>query len=333
MTSIHPLAGNGSTRAAISEAVSQDAVLQRIARYTPDIPPQYWDVVAPFVRSVASDVQLATDRPVSKPLLWILTRLALWAWQTAGLELDRTTLLTPEVIAEFIETGCPSLRTSTCGTIRSNLLYARKVLLAKESSTRFEPQRFTASDPMRPYSTKDLVALRTWASGQHSDIRRRDCWTLLALGAGAGLASEDIVRLKTDDVNVDSLGVLLKVTGRRARLVPVLSDWEQPIIDATSAIGPGLPLFGAQRTSFNNNAISALVSRSSGAGIKPSLQRLRATWMIHHLSVGIPVIHLMKAAGIETLDALDRYLQYIPEPEAHKFRTTLRGPSPKDDNS
>ncbi len=55
--------------------------------------------------------------------------------------------------------------------------------------------------------------------------------------------------------------------------------------------------------------------------------------LLHHLSVGTPVHHLMKAAGIETLDAFDRYLRFLPEPDANEFRTALRGPSPKEDNS
>jgi integrase len=256
----------------------------------------------------------------------VLARYVLWAWQTAGIDLDRELLFRPDVIEEFIDHACPTLTSSSRGTYRSRLLRVRRILFdADGTSVRSYTAPLPPADPRRPYSAAELSALRNWASAQHSEIRRRDCWTLLALGAGAGLASEDIVRLKTDDVTIDSLGILLQVTGRRARLVPVLAAWEQPIIDATSAIGPSLPLFGAQRTSFNNNAISALVGRSSGSRIKPSLQRLRITWILHHLGIGTPVSHLMRAAGIESLEAFDRYLRYLPDPDENEFRIALRG--------
>ena len=310
-----------------------DYALERIANYTPNIPAPYWDVIGSFVRDVVRDVQYATSKSVLN-LLPVMARYVLWSWQTAGIGLDRETLFRREMIEEFIDHACPTLKSTSRGTYRSRLLHARQTLLnAEGAGVHFDQTPLSPADPMRPYSLRELSALHTWASGQHTVTRRRDAATLLAIGAGAGLASEDIVRLKTDDITIDGLGVLLKVTGRRARLVPVLETWEQPIMDAVMAIGPGLPVFGAQRTSFNNNAVSNFVARSSGVGIKPSLQRLRVTWILHHLSVGTPVHHLMKAAGIETLDAFDRYLRFLPEPDANEFRTALRGPYRAGDNS
>ncbi|MEX6430103.1 hypothetical protein [Ferrimicrobium acidiphilum] len=333
MPSIHRYSDDCHRGVLPEQGTPPPRALRQIEDYTPNFPAQHWDAIANFVRDVARDVQCATSTPVSD-LMSVLARYVLWAWQTAGIDLDRETLFRPDVIEEFIDHACPTLTSSSRGTYRSRLLRARQTLLdAEGAGVHFDPTPLSPADPMRLYSLQELSALHTWASGQHTVTRRRDAATLLALGAGAGLASEDIVRLKTDDITIDGLGVLLKVTGRRARLVPVLETWEQPIIDAVMAIGPGLPVFGAQRTSFNNNAVSNLVARSSGVGIKPSLQRLRVTWILHHLNVGTPVPHLMKAAGIETLDAFDRYLRFLPEPDANEFRTALRGPSPMEDNS
>ncbi|MHB8294630.1 MAG: site-specific integrase, partial [Acidimicrobiales bacterium] len=74
------------------------------------------------------------------------------------------------------------------------------------------------------------MALRSWATGQTTPTRRRDAATLIALGAGAGLAVEDIAGLTAGMVATDDMGVLLAVPGRRSRLVPVLAEWEAPIV-------------------------------------------------------------------------------------------------------
>ncbi|MCI2975512.1 MAG: hypothetical protein MP439_05485 [Ferrimicrobium sp.] len=53
----------------------------------------------------------------------------------------------------------------------------------------------------------------------------------------------------------------------------------------------------------------------------------------NHLNVGTPVPHLMKAAGIETLDAFDRYLRFLTEPDANEFRIALRAAHSREDNA
>ncbi|WP_298381444.1 hypothetical protein [Ferrimicrobium sp.] len=302
-----------------------DYALDRITNYTPNIPAPYWDVIGSFVRDVVRDVQYATSKPVLN-LLPVMARYVLWSWQTAGLPLEREVLLQRELIEEFINHGCPGVRKTSLATYRSRLLLMRKILLEAEGiRVRAASTPFPAVDPARPYTVRDLAALRSWADGQHTATRIRDAKVLLALGAGAGLRTEDLVRVTVNDVQMDDLGVLINVHGRHPRSVPVLAEWEEPIKTAVSSIPKGKPLFGEGRTSYNNNGVSNFLSRATGAGLKPSLARLRITWIVHHLTLGTPVVLLMQAAGIATLEAFDRYLPYVPDAGTLAFREALRG--------
>lgn len=169
--------------------------------------------------------------------------------------------------------------------------------------------------------------MRSWAAGQVTPTARRDAITLLALGAGAGLATEDIDGLTAGMVTVSDAGVLLSVPGRRPRLVPVLAEWEEPIIAAAAVVPADRPLFKDRRsmTAFNKNFVGNFVNRSAGVGIKPSVQRLRATWIVGHLATSIPVVAFMAAAGVESLNAFSRYLCFVPDIDPAEGHRALRG--------
>ena len=320
MSSIYDSTGNGSQNQAMSSVGSA----ARIESYHPAFPDKYWVAIEPFVRALMRDVQQVAARPVDA-MLSVVAQYVWWARQTAGLPLEREVLLQRELIEEFINHGCPGVRANSRATYRSRLLLMRKILLEAEG-IRVRPAAtpFPSADPARPYTVRDLAELRSWADGQHTVTRIRDAKVLLALGAGAGLRTEDLVRVTVNDVQVDDLGVLINVHGRRPRSVPVLAEWEEPIKTAVNSIPMGKPLFGEGRTSYNNNAVSNFLSRTTGAGLKPSLARLRITWIVHHLTLGTPIVLLMQAAGIATLDAFDRYLDFVPDAGTLAFREALR---------
>jgi hypothetical protein len=71
------------------------------------------------------------------------------------------------------------------------------------------------------------------------------------------------------------------------------------------------------------NVCTKFVSNTTGV-IKPSSQRLRATWLVHHLTVGTPVKVLLEAAGIGSLNALTRYIQFVPDVDPSVARRRLR---------
>lgn len=300
-----------------------EIVARKIEDFIPDIPERYWAVIGTFVRAAVADAQPATAYTANS-LLSTVARHVLWCWQSAGLELDRAVVFDRWVIEEYTHKGAPHLSAASRGNRRSQLFRVAEALLGPEGS-RVPRTPLPASDPVRPYCAAELTALRSWAYGQATATRRRDAATLLALGAGAGLAVEDIAGLLAGMVTVDEEGVLLSVPGRRARLVPVLVDWEEALIEAARSVPPERPLFGEERHSANKNFVTNFVAKSSGVEIKPLVQRLRATWIVHHLTARTPVVPFMAAAGVQSLDALTRYLRFIPGIDPAEARRALRG--------
>lgn len=64
------------------------------------------------------------------------------------------------------------------------------------------------------------------------------------------------------------------------------------------------------------NTITVFVARSLGQTLKPSTQRMRSTWLLAHLSEGMPMQDLLASAGLKSMDALVRYERFLPPSSA-----------------
>lgn len=295
----------------------------RIRNYTPNIPAEHWENIEDFVRAAVTRTEPTTPYTANK-LFSAVTPFVHWAWK-AGHHLDDRTIFDRWLIEEFIATACPATWSpATRGNQRSVIFRVAEAVLGVDARTpRALP--LTAADPSRPYSPADMAALRSWARSQGTELMRRDATALLAFGAGAGLAAEDIAPLRVADVTVrDDGSVTVNVPGRRPRRVTVLAVWEH---DAASVIagrdGDEFLFVPGRAAASTKNLCTQFVGRTSGV-LKPSSQRLRATWLVHHLTVGTPVKVLMTAAGIGSLNALTRYVQFVPDVDPSVARRRLR---------
>ncbi|TFB91463.1 site-specific integrase [Cryobacterium sp. HLT2-28] len=290
--------------------------------YEPNLNLAVWNEVKRFVLDSVADA--ADGTPYTEAELKVAaSRIAAWTWQTAGLPLERGVVFRRDVVARFIAVGCSTLKPASRGNLRSQLLRMSEVLL----DPREVPRRLAAlesSEPAAPYSGAELISLRSWASTQSTPARRANAWVLLATGAGAGLAASEIGELRVGDIRVDGNGVLLVVTGERPRVVPVLREWEQVLADRTRTLGPDRFAFRENHAANYPNLIANFIDRSQVVGVKPKSQRLRATWIVRHLDAATPVVPLMQAAGIESLEAMTRYVRFVREVDDGEARTRLR---------
>lgn len=182
--------------------------------------------------------------------------------------------------------------------------------------------------PSRPYTASEIAQLRSWALGQNTTLRRRDGQTLLALGLGAGLSASEMRDLRVGAIHVDDEGVLVSVSGKRSRIVPVLAAWEQPLRDLRTQAPASHLAFGNERTQpTSRNAITNFVGRTKGVGLKPQSQRLRSTWIVTHLLHGTRVDYLSAASGLATTEMLDRFSMFLPPVTLTNHRAALRLPS------
>jgi hypothetical protein len=127
--------------------------------------------------------------------------------------------------------------------------------------------------------------------------RRMRATALVCLGAGAGLIRGDLRDVRGTDVACRSGGVLVAVRGPRARMVPVLSRYQDRLLAAAESAGSA-PVCGGTETG-RRNITTPLVRSLDGGGGLPRLDtsRLRATWLAGCGEL-LGLAAFMRAAGI-----------------------------------
>lgn len=299
------------------------------SNYCPSgMPPSDWDRIAPFVRDAVTQTQAHyAGRYNTKDMLGAVAHHTRWVTLVACLPLERGVVFHRDVIADFVANGCAARSPNSRANTRTFLLrVAEAVLGDEERVTRLKPLNKDA--PTRPYSEFEQRSLGSWAEGQTTPSRRFNCRAILALGLGAGLSTPDILSLRTSQIVVDPLGVLVQVDRPSSRRdVPVLAAWEQPLIDLVAVREPDEWAVGTQRTGTNSNWLNDYLRRTQPEQrLRPEVGRLRNTWLVHHLVSGTPLGPLSVAAGLDTFRMFEKLLCFVPEPSLSEVRRSMRRP-------
>lgn len=234
-------------------------------------------------------------------------------------------LLRRDVVVMFINHlhATTSMTDSSLATYRSRLFRVADANIGHVQPTHRMPALRT-HETAQPFTPAEVLALRRWADGQPSKIKRVDLNVLLALTLGAGLTTGEVIELCAADVTVDVEGVLLHVRIGRPRVVPMLAEWEAVIADvADAAWKPDLPLFRATRTTTDSNLVANCIHKSKAKPFSVNATRMRATWIVTHLAAGTPVQALLDASGVETIGALGRFMAHVPAVDPREARLAL----------
>ena len=251
--------------------------------------------VSPQAAAFARDVigQVAPDgRERAKNLLWAAGKLADYA-ASLDLELAPGVVLHPSTAERF--TRCaPGLSGAARRTLRTNLRFIGR---------RVVPHLYPGDAPLprgrakQPYSAAEVAGFLALADAQPTAERRMRAAGLVCLGAGAGLIRGDLREARGNDVACRSGGVVVTVTGRRGRAVPVLARYHARLLAAARFAGSGLICGGTDpgRRNITNPLITAL---DGGEGLpRLDASRLRATWLADCGEL-LGLATFMRAAGI-----------------------------------
>lgn len=244
------------------------------------------------------------------------------AWcKSNGFDLNAATVLDRDTIDTVVAQGLRDLAPSSRGTMRTLLLRIGEIVAPEVHPHRLHA--LTPSNARAPYGERELAELASWAATQANARRRRSAHAVLALGAGAGLSSGEILTARVKDVAVDDEGAVVSVTGERAREVPMISEW-------LPFLGVGLRyahaddlIFEPGRRGTSASNLTSFIYRSHTHGAKPNTQRLRSTFLVRHIDAGTPMPLLMEAAGVDSLEALTRYLPFAAAVDAVTARKLL----------
>jgi hypothetical protein len=272
-----------------------------------------------FVRGVVARAAPGT-RGRAKALLFAAGKLAGFG-ERVGLELSAGVLLHPSVIERFIVQGCGGVSPATRRTLRTNL---RSLARAIEAHPQPAPTPLPRERAKRPYSEAEIAGYLALAAVQRTVARRLHASALICLGAGAGLIGGELRHITGRDVVERSGGLLVLVGGRRARTVPVLARFHDPL-RAASVFAADSYLLGGSAPARHNLTDALTAALCTDAGL-PRLEagRLRATWLVACAEL-IGLRAFMHAAGIACSQRLGDLVTYLPAVEERTAVALLGG--------
>ena len=288
---------------------------------TPETPrdPRELSETSVFIRGVAITLVAQSNHDVARVTL-VVGRYVEWATRVRALPLVPGLLFDARVIDLYIRDalGTKRLAKSSVATYRSVLNRAREVYLPDDEAT--TPSTVSASRVLRPYTDREVDALRVWIRGLRTPLQREKALTLTALGLGCGLRAGEINQLRRGDVTVDMHGVVVAVTrGATERRIPMLERWAKPFGELVAERDPDQYIWGnPDRLRANPNALSEFVT-SAGGQLLPNTDRMRTTWIVGRLRMGVDLRTLLESAGLERLEKLGEYLAHLPDPDETRF--------------
>jgi integrase len=282
-------------------------VFRRLREFSPvSIPIAKREAVAEFVRNAVSAVAPLnhfTVEQATAPLVHLVN----WAHVTSGLPLRYASLLSPASIEFFLDKAIADGALAP-GTVRNYRAHLARVASALGIAVAASPAPIRRDERARPYSAEELARWRLWARTRPSSMSHARADSLLALAAGAGLRTTELVNVRARDIVLDDSDAWVCVGGDRARVVPVLPLWRNRIARRTLALQPDELLFPQP----GEASTVRLEQWRNGQATAPQSQRLRASWLVEHLMDDTAAHHLLEWAGIDRGETLAGYLQFLP---------------------
>lgn len=284
---------------------------------TTAVPPE----AVAFAKAVVAAAQ-PRDANRAKALLYAASRLGAFAW-SLGLALDPGVLLAPAFVERFVACA-KGFSAPTRRTLRTNLRALARSLGAWPEPP---PAALPRERAKAPYTAKEISGFLALADAQPTEARRQRASALVCLGAGAGLARQDLRAVAGTDVVARSGGVLVLVRGPRPRAVPVLARYQARLLGAGTWAGGGLLVSGG--SPGRHNLSTPLVASLSGGSGLPRLEvaRLRATWLAEVASL-IGLQAFMAAAGFSCSQRLGDIAARLPALGEEEAVALLGGKAP-----
>jgi integrase len=278
--------------------------------------------VAVFAKTVVTEAA-PTSAVRAKALLFAAGKLGTFA-TSVGVELAPELALSPSLVERFIVTEAARFGPATRRTLRSNLRFLSAACL---TNTPPAPVALSRERAKAPYVRAEIAAYLALAEAQPTRARKMRLFGLIALGAGAGLMGADLRAVRGSDVVTRSGGVLVEVTGHRARVVPVLARYHECLV-ASARFARGEYVTGGFSAS-RRNVTSGLVASLAGGADLPTLDvgRLRATWLRDVAGV-IGLKAFLDAAGIVCSQRLGDLVATVDTP-SEALAVTLLGATAK----
>ena len=261
-----------------------------------------WALIRPFVLAVVAPLD---QTPLGiRPYLTAATALGVWALRN-GFELDIKAVLTTEAVEHVAAT-----RPSNQGTFRSTL---RSIAKAHNLDIGVTGVKMAKVPLKAPYTDTEEAALWRFARNLGNERRQTSLRALLLLGFGCGLARNDLRDVSAADAHshLSDRSTSIRV---RERCVPVRADYLDELEWVCRNRGDGWLIGNHGGQNLTTRHVEWVGERQGVPTLSPD--RLRATWICHHLNAGVTLADLMVWSGLQGCESLDAYLEYVTPPTA-----------------
>lgn len=272
------------------------------------MPSRDWEAIAPYVHDVVTRAEPLVTYS-HRELYPAVARLTQFA-RAEYAPLDDASVFAPYMVNRFVVHHLAGYNRASRNTIRARLRRVSEALLGDDALGKFKA--LGKADSVRPYTAVEQAALEGWSRAQTSEERRTSAAALLSLGFGAGLTGAEIIRLRLEDLEMTDMAAVVHVTGEGAREVPVLGEWTAGIRSRYVHLDGQGWAFRAEQRGGNVNLITDFVSRTAPP-MELQSRRMRATWLVGRLEAGTPLKTLLRVAGLQSAEALDRVLPFVTE--------------------
>lgn len=314
--------------APIAVDMSEQAVAARraaLADYRSSLEPWQAALVEPAALAMMERVPIEPDRRQYRASFGLLLKVAAYD-QNAHAQVDLRRALTERAIDEFLEFAYATATTATATTHRATLRRIRAFACPDVEPGKRAHQRVHVR---APYSDGYIQHLLTVCDADLSEPFRSRYRVVIALSAGAGAATGEILRVQAGDLHQHADKTwsvwLTKPDGQR-RLVPIGGRYGTVIRDAAHGLNPSERLFWPEcedkrRYQWLTNAVKEHLGRES---FVPGRGRL--TWLLGLLHHAVPFVHVMQVAGINPGTHTPTDLLRYASPESvdrHALRTAV----------
>lgn len=273
-----------------------------IDKYIPKMPREQWNAISDFVRSAVRQVPDFTEAMTMRALRAVADY-AHWA-NDRGYPVDHA-LFDDDMLEHYLV----KLRRSR----GSDQLQPSTLLKRVATAVRgVKPSEVTSASTLNarvPYTEHELNLAYQWACAGRTVRSRHNLMTYFVVAASTGLRLAEIGDLTLDRI-IDH-GTHIEVIGNRPRRsTVVLAEYEDLLRPLTAARSGETLLWDHMSAAPSRNQMWNYLRSTKREPLRPSAERLRVTWLVHHLQRGTPIDVLVAAAGTDVV-TISRYLPHI----------------------
>lgn len=235
------------------------------------------------------------------------------SWATSsGYPEDMQVLMTGDAINDYARSVLAESRDATPGTTRSKLRALARAVNPEKNLQSLSPE-FRHNDARPPYTQEDLYWLERRIELVRQPTIRRAIQSAVALGLGAGLSTGDLQSLRRCDISDHGeTGICVTTVGKAQRSVWVRREYEHLLRDSIGQLSANERILGRRHHKDTVRDLYRYV-QPTGEGPQIIQSRLRHTWLAKLMCEPIPMIALLRVAGLSSASTLTDLAPYIHE--------------------